>query len=83
VAPKEITRGEKPKREIIISTIEFKKKRITKWESGTLLSDLTAQYLSCSYYWLIIIQYLYVFNSIIKIKYTCFIIIIYQYDLSK
>lgn len=44
MAPKEVTRGEKPKRKIVISTIEMKKELITKWESGTRLSDLAAQY---------------------------------------
>jgi hypothetical protein len=33
MAPKEVTRSEKPKRKVI-----------TKWESGTRLSDLAAQY---------------------------------------
>lgn len=44
MAPKKVTRGEKPKRKIVISTIEMKKELITKWESGTRLSDLAAQY---------------------------------------
>jgi hypothetical protein len=36
MVPKKVTRGEKPKRKIIISTVEMKKELITKWESGTL-----------------------------------------------
>jgi hypothetical protein len=44
MAPKKVTRGERPKRKIITSTIEMKKEDITKWESGTRLSDLAAQY---------------------------------------
>jgi hypothetical protein len=36
MAPKKVTRGEKPKRKIIKSTVEMKKELITKWESGTL-----------------------------------------------
>jgi hypothetical protein len=39
MAPKKVTRGEKPKEKIVISTIEMKKELITKWESGTRLSD--------------------------------------------
>jgi hypothetical protein len=37
MAPKEVTRGEKPKKKIVISTIEMEKELITKWESGTRL----------------------------------------------
>jgi hypothetical protein len=44
MAPKKVTRGEKPKRKIVICTIEMKKKLITKWESGTCLSDLAVEY---------------------------------------
>jgi hypothetical protein len=40
MATKKVTRGEKPKRKIIISTVEMKKELITKWESGTHSSDL-------------------------------------------
>jgi hypothetical protein len=39
----------------------MKKELITKWESGTRLSELAAQYPSYYYYWLIIIQYFYVY----------------------
>jgi hypothetical protein len=45
MAPKKVTRDEKPKRKIVISKIEMK-----KWESGTRLSDLAAQYTSYYYY---------------------------------
>jgi hypothetical protein len=38
----------------------MKKELTSKWESGTGLSDLAAQYPSYYYYWLVIIQYLYV-----------------------
>jgi hypothetical protein len=48
MAPKEVTRGEKPKRKI--STIEMEKELTAKWESGTRLSDPAAQYPSCYYY---------------------------------
>jgi hypothetical protein len=55
MAPKKVTRGEKPKRKIVrekivISTIEMKKELTSKWESGTGLSDLAAQYPSYYYY---------------------------------
>jgi hypothetical protein len=39
MAQNKLTRGEKPRRKIVISTIEIKKELITKWESGTRLSD--------------------------------------------
>jgi hypothetical protein len=38
------TKGEKPKRKMIMFTIEMKKELTTKWESGTCLSDVAAQY---------------------------------------
>jgi hypothetical protein len=39
MAPKKVTIGKNPKRKIAICTIEMKKELITKWESGTCLSD--------------------------------------------
>jgi hypothetical protein len=53
MALKKVTRGQKPKRKIVISTVEMKKELITKWETGKRLSDLAAQYPSCYYYWLL------------------------------
>jgi hypothetical protein len=50
MAPK-VTRGEKPTRRNVISTIEMKKELITKWEGGIGLSDLAAQYPSYYYYY--------------------------------
>jgi hypothetical protein len=44
MAPKKVTRGEKPKRKIVISKTEMKKELITKRESGTRLSDLADKY---------------------------------------
>jgi hypothetical protein len=32
MATKKVTRGEKPKRKIVISTIKMKKEHITKWD---------------------------------------------------
>jgi hypothetical protein len=42
MAPKKVTRGERPKRKIVISKIERKKELTTKWERGTCFSDLAA-----------------------------------------
>jgi hypothetical protein len=40
MVPKKVTRGEKPKRKIVIATIEMNKELITKWEEiCTRLSD--------------------------------------------
>jgi len=44
MAPKKVTNVEKPKRKIIMTTVELKKELITKWEKGTCVSDLTIQY---------------------------------------
>jgi hypothetical protein len=44
MAPKKVTK------KIVISTIEMKKKLITKWESDTRLSDPATQY--SSYYFI-------------------------------
>jgi hypothetical protein len=44
MAPKKVTNVEKPKRKIIMITVELKKKLITKWEKGTRASDLAVQY---------------------------------------
>jgi len=40
MAPKKVTNVEKPKRKIIMTTVELKKELITKWEKGTRVSDL-------------------------------------------
>jgi hypothetical protein len=37
MAPKKVTRGEKPKRKFVIYTIEMEKELITECESGTRL----------------------------------------------
>ena len=44
MAPKKVTNVEKPKRKIIMTTVELKKEFITKWEKGTHVSDLAVQY---------------------------------------
>jgi hypothetical protein len=44
MAPKKVTNVEKPKRNIIITTVELKKELTTKWEKGTRVSDLAIQY---------------------------------------
>ena len=44
MAPKKVTNVEKPKLKIIMTTVELKKKLITKWEKGTSVSDLAVQY---------------------------------------
>jgi len=44
MAPKKVTNVEKPKRKIIMTTVELKKELITKWEKGTCVSDLAVQY---------------------------------------
>ena len=44
MAPKKVTNVEKPKRKIIMTTVELKKELITKWEKGTRVSDLAVQY---------------------------------------
>jgi hypothetical protein len=44
VAPKKVTNVEKPKRKIIMATVEMKKELINKWEKGTRVSDLTVQF---------------------------------------
>jgi len=43
MAPKKVTNVEKPKRKIIMTTVELKKELITKWEEGTHVSDLAVQ----------------------------------------
>jgi hypothetical protein len=44
MAPKKVTNVEKPKRKIVMTTVELKKELITKWEKGTHVSDLAVQY---------------------------------------
>ena len=44
MAPKKVTNVEKPKRKIIMTTVELKKELITKWEKGICVSDLAVQY---------------------------------------
>ena len=44
MAPKKVTNVEKPKRKIIMTTVELKKELITTWEKGTRVSDLAVQY---------------------------------------
>jgi hypothetical protein len=44
MAPKKVNNVEKPKRKIIMTTVELKKELITKWERGTRVSDLAVQY---------------------------------------
>jgi hypothetical protein len=50
MTPKKVTKGEKTKRKVANSTIEMKNELITKWQSGTRLSDLAAQHPSYYYY---------------------------------
>jgi len=44
MAPKKVTNVEKPNRKTIMTMVELKKELITKWEKGTLVSDLAVQY---------------------------------------
>jgi len=44
MAPKKVTNVEKPRRKIIMTTVELKKELITKWEKGTRVSELAFQY---------------------------------------
>jgi hypothetical protein len=44
MAPKKVTNVEKPKRKIVMTTVELKKELITKWEKDTRVSDLAVQY---------------------------------------
>ena len=44
MSPKKVANVEKPKRKIIMTTVEMKKELITKWEKGTRVSDLAVQY---------------------------------------
>jgi hypothetical protein len=44
MAPKKVTDVEKPKRKIIMTTVELKRELITMWEMGTRVSDLAVQY---------------------------------------
>jgi hypothetical protein len=44
MAPKKVTNVEKPKRKIIMTTVELKKEIITKWEESTRVLDLAIQY---------------------------------------
>ena len=44
MAPKKVTNVEKPRRKIVMTTVELKKELITKWEKGTRVSDLAVQY---------------------------------------
>ena len=42
--PRKVTSVERPKRKIIMTTLEMEKELITKWEKGTRVSDLVVQY---------------------------------------
>ena len=44
MSPKKVTNFEKPKRKIVMTTVELKKELITKWEKSTRVSDLAVQY---------------------------------------
>ena len=44
MAPKKVTNVENSKRKIIMTMVEMKKKLITKWGMGTIVSDLAIQY---------------------------------------
>ena len=44
MSPKKVANVEKPKRKIIMTTVEMKKELITKWEKGTRVSYLVVQY---------------------------------------
>jgi hypothetical protein len=61
MAPK-VTNVEKPKRKIIMTTVELKKELITKWEKGTRVSDLAIQY---SFYGICL-----TFQAVISFHYT-------------
>ena len=44
MAPKKVTNVEKPKRKIIMTTVELKKELVTKWEKVICVSELADQY---------------------------------------
>jgi hypothetical protein len=44
MAPKKVTKVERTKRKIIMTTVELEKELITKREKGTCVSDLAVQY---------------------------------------
>jgi hypothetical protein len=44
MSPKKVTNVEKPKRKIIMTTVELKKELISKWEKATGVSGLAVQY---------------------------------------
>jgi hypothetical protein len=62
MAPKKVTNVEKPKRKIIMTTVELKKELITKLGKGTLVSDLAVQY---SFYGIRL-----TFQAVISLHYT-------------
>jgi hypothetical protein len=66
MAPKKVTNVEKPKRKIIMTTEEMKKKElITKWEKGTRVPDLAVQ---CGFYGICL-----TFQAVISLHYTFYL----------
>jgi hypothetical protein len=62
MASKKVTNVEKPKRKIIMTTVELKKELIIQWEKGTCVSNLAVQY---SFYGICL-----TFQAVISLHYT-------------
>jgi hypothetical protein len=62
MTPKKVTDVEKPKRKIIMTTVELKKELINMWEKGTRVSDLAVQY---GFYGILL-----TFQAVISLHYT-------------
>jgi hypothetical protein len=62
MASKKVPNVEKPKKKIIMTTVELKKEFITKWQKGTRVSDLAIQY---SFYGICL-----TFQAVISLHYT-------------
>jgi hypothetical protein len=62
MAPKKVTNFEKPKRTIIMTTVELKKELTTKGEKDTRVSDLAVQY---GFYGICL-----TFQAVISLQYT-------------
>jgi hypothetical protein len=62
MAPKKVTNVVKPKRKIIMTTVELIKEHIIQWEKETRISDLAVQY---SFYRMRL-----TFQAVISLHYT-------------
>jgi hypothetical protein len=62
MTPKKVTDVERPKRMIIMTTVELKRELINMWEKGTRVSDLAVQY---GFYGICL-----TFQTVISLQYT-------------